>query len=1780
MHRLYISRNRVLPKFYYLLFCCLLLLAASSKSSAQISIASAASAFAGNLTRGNLDTTLLKVQVTFGSACSNISATISFPEGVTYIPGSVVKTDGLGSSAITYSSGPLSKPVFTISGITIAGDITFTVKRTALCGFSGASKDTVMVTGSCGTAIDNNPNVNIYTIVAPVLSITAPADITTGVVGTPAARTIPISNGGNGSLDSFYFYAVRPAGQIIPETVTPINPITAVLSTGGTAATFYPTRSSGDTLFYAIGGVGPFGADKIFSNGEVVNIVVREVPLICGATAVTTYGAAFGRNNVYCQVVNITAKFATTSTDAKFTLVTTINPAISGPCLNTTYTVIDSIKNNNARPILYDGFAIAGTSAIGPVIDTASIMFSYSGNATPFHPTGTFTKKVTTSTAASMAGYPYTDTLLMANALSIPAGGFVTVTYNLISGYTEGCGSTFDSSVYKVIHSYRNTCTGIGAKTTSNNVTAGYSLKVNAYTLRVPAMVRNGETFLLKIPVSYSMPASPVFPYRFAKVALTLPAGLTLVSAADQQNAGLNGNAVQSGTSATYTFQANPANPRNYIYVRLRNDAACGPATIATSITAGTDSTCASGNRYAVQACNTTSSIVFRCPGSGGNGTCIGISGPKFAFGRSSYGLPDNNGDGKPDTTGSVDPAVVDSTVYMVGDTMTAISSGILTNGATVATIFSKAYAEWHFPGTNGWAPAGTATVVLKRTGVTFTCNNYAIATITALAGYSKSYRVDLTSQSCLSSIVTSTTPFLTGDSIAVIAKFRLADGLATSGTTEVNAKNSTNYDFQTENVSRVMNLLYAYSGTTAPAAGGNRAGATDPKGYTCDSVLYNAYMTGWKHVLSAGASITSLGCVSTTVGFNSQTYTDGASPLGAQKFIGEYRPVTIPDSFVVQLPPYYSYTPPATANATMDYVTKRGADVLTTFTMQPTVSGALATGIKLSYNYYSYIQNTQGFYPGTEGVIYTDSFSVKPSSCAAISQNYTVTEYGRVNPTFYTTGATQPYTRSASASLKYGTLSTIKTTNSTGDIVANTPSNSWLVKVDITSADAAYNWFGLEKGLGSVIIDSVYSSTSTTPIARLTDYTYSGGKWYKPITTGAPNAAPVGTQYYRVYFRFSNCTADSVKFISGSDCYGYPADPASEATTCATHTTATPLILRVSPRVSQIQLAVARQPGGGSDVMMCSTDSVLFVVNSALPAYVAYPSVDLIIPAGLTVTTPIAVEYPLSSGIYQSIMPTTITGGYSLDLTKHTGIGQAGIKGTFGNPAAVQRQAKIKLVYTTTCSYRSGSSIAIYGYGSSPCNSPTISNGTNVKSAALNTAGIIADGTTISMAYEVQPSTLSCGNSTTLQLLTTPLGGSTQASDTIIYTLPAGIAYSGSFQNISNCGSCTIIAAPGPTEGTTDVKIRLNNVIQNNTQIRYSFDVTGNGGGGVGEGCGDSYIAANAVRTTNTVTCNSVACGASTRVAGNSVSSVITRIKPDMALTSLSVVSGAYASNTATIFRLAYQNNGTQDAAASTYQAEIYCTGQPMPVYTLYLSRAVAIGASTADTFVINIPAACSNGGAISAKVSPVTSTGTKQCLCAERSASITAYPLPAGLISFTAAKQDAQVHTAWIVENESSVNSYEPERSTNAVTFTGFAKVTASHSAPGKAFYTADDRHASFTNTLYYRLKINYANGSIAYSSVAQITPEQDKPGIKVSPNPANDLLHIAYTSATAGKIRIKVADMTGRQLIDRVFVVAKGTNSITLGEVLDMPAGSYILQVYGEAEGRSTIRFEIAH
>ncbi len=1742
----------------------------SFSAQAQLGIVTPYPAAAGGLTRGGSDTSLLTVKYTFGAAATSVTGQVLLPQGVAYVAGSVTKTAGTAGITVADGGGTSRTPTFSISGVTAPGDVTFTIKRTAGCGGTGSGKDTVKLScGGCTTVTESDGQENPYNIYAPSLAVTPPATINGALPATNYSRTLTVTNGGNGCVDTVRFYLVYPSTGNLKLQDAPTN----TLAAGGQNIT--PTSTSGDTLFYKIFGAA-IGGDGRLCNGESISVTEAITVVNCTGSALTTqYGARWGTPASTCQTATASSlvNFAT-GTPSLTASITTQPPSI--PHCAGTYTYSVTITNNGSAPASGMAVSVSNSNSLTTLgnndrffIDTASILITMPGGS-PTHPTGISTTNglFNVSTNPCIHNKPGRAVLTsLASAVLQPAQSIV-VTWTVNTGCVTGtvCGGTNPTLGNMYCNAtYQGVCGGTLFTMSNVGVRVGPTVGFTTGSEEYPAEVAEGQCFQMKYVVKpnlatgYNSTSAASLPRKYLQGAITLPTGVTFVSLAETNygydstmHAGYPvqvGNQVIFRMNATSPLAATGAGSTASSVFRMRfnlcraaSGSTCGNNTISAEFSLTSDSACSP----LIVAKDCRSSIVsFPCTGAVCTGG--GTRSVRADMGRINFGLPDNNADGKPDSIGTLNMNKVEVNNYRPGDTMRSVSSAIIAAQTLPGNItaWNNAYAEWQFTPTNTstliWKPAAPATIFLTRGGTTYTCNSVSIDTLSS----NSRYRLKIDTP-CFQSLM----PFLTDDSIRVVADFVYAPvvtgGGVASGTGGTHSINIGDYN----NVTRttVAHILYASQSAAPPVGGG--LGTT---GFTCDSRTYVAYVNGFRHDLGLGSASLS-GCNAATLSPVSQTYANGLVQ-GGQFFPGEYRPLWIPDTIIYTVPAGWEYTGPTGLVTTFTYTTAYtySTTYSPAFSILPIVTGSVSSGYTLLYDIKAAKQNGTMPFWGSEGVYLRTQFPVRPTCASAVTASFGMEERGSTSGAYpgaayrYTMG----YTRTDGLTYSVSTRPTLTVQNNTGVVAGGKAVQFWEVQINNTGlVTAPYTWMALEKGSGGVDVDSVVLTPSGV---KLTPTSFgSNAKWYG--VAGSSGLVSQSNQKARVYFRYTSCSADSIKMTAGFSCGAYPS-PDPSAMPCGVQQ-----FLNVVPQLSEIQLSVSRQPGAGSPVGMCSADSTTIIINSAQAANLVSPVLRAYPPAGMTIASPVQVEFPLGSGAWQAVAATAVSGGYEIQLSGHTGIGSAGMAGTLTTSTASLRQAKVKLTFTADCSFVSGRRLVVYGYGQRPCGGSAVGEGQNIKTSAVTIAGASTGGATMSLSISA-PSTLAGGDTSTIVCTGTPGGSATVSGDTVTYTIPAGLTYAGGFTPGGSCAGCAAVISAG-VANTTMVKVQMPVGVSAGTAIGYSFKVSAQGAG-----CGTVTIDAEAARTIAGISCGGTTCSGSSAVIGTGSGSVAC-LKPMVVLNDLSVLwmGNNYIPGATVPMRLMYTNNGTQAVAANKYTVEFFCSpADASPFHTAVLPGPVAISGSKVDTFSVPVSISCLSGQNVTARLQPVMASGATQPLCAPSFASAS-ISLPLELLRFNVALVGGKSSLTWAVANERAVTSYRLERSDDGATF--YAIGTAqSRGASGTAEYKQYDETLPASTKIYYRVQVVGTDGTSRASNVASVRQGAVAAAFSVIPNPASTYIQLDWTSAENGMAHINILNAVGVKVFSRPLPARKGANRTRLDDVARMPQGTYMLQL---AEG----------
>jgi len=178
-----------------------------------------------------------------------------------------------------------------------------------------------------------------------------------------------------------------------------------------------------------------------------------------------------------------------------------------------------------------------------------------------------------------------------------------------------------------------------------------------------------------------------------------------------------------------------------------------------------------------------------------------------------------------------------------------------------------------------------------------------------------------------------------------------------------------------------------------------------------------------------------------------------------------------------------------------------------------------------------------------------------------------------------------------------------------------------------------------------------------------------------------------------------------------------------------------------------------------------------------------------------------------------------------------------------------------------------------------------------------------------------------------------------------------------------------------------------------------------------------------------------------------------------------------------------------------------------------------------------------------------------------------------PVTLSSFNGQKKDNINVLTWLTLTEINTKGFDLQRSSDEKNFEtiGFinSKATDGNSVSPLAYSFEDTRPLSSKN--YYRLKQIDKDGIATYSLIIFVR------GLNVTklmvrnpyPNPAFSLLKLIIDAPANNRIRINVADIIGKTVIQEVSTVVTGANIFPLN-VAKLPSGKYVIKVFYSGSG----------
>ncbi|MCF8244686.1 MAG: FG-GAP-like repeat-containing protein [Saprospiraceae bacterium] len=1038
-----------------------------------------------------------------GSTMPSFLATVQFPTGVTYVAGSLTNVNG--TTVVQQNITNLGNVTFSGGSLANNASVQFTITaEAAVAAYTAAQsgtvfKNTVSVTfpGGSGSNLTN-----AYNLLYPALSITTVnAMAASAYVGQTFTRTVTIVNGGYGKASSITLLDTHNSNLLwVSADKGTLNPAGSIL-----------TLSSAD-----FAGVGD--GDGFFEQNEAITITQTITASGC-SSAQSTLQAFWGCNN---QTSGSNLKYP-------YTTISLYAPTMAAAVTQSFNTCVDGSANLQSVKFTNNGTGPANAAVLNIFqnpgnsysrIDPSSIQYNING--------GSFTTATPTSTTTFTDPGCLGSTPVKAFLLSlpnVPPGSNILVRWNSYT-CTSGVCTAMDFMGWEYSLAYTDMCNS------KNYTKAGVGQAPRNKDFSVfaesPSDLTNGQVgeyvyTLTKAVLNMPSGTTPLFEAVF-----DLPDGLKWSG----NNSDLTFNSGQTAWTpstvvysaitkqlkASYPYPVPFTLDHAELHLKLSLDCTVpnvnGMATVNMQLFYNMNNACSTPFRLPLT-CSTPAVTNLHC-----SGTCTeGLNFKSFQVERESFGQPDNNADGLPDSGGSLDLSKIRKNRVMVSDLFKTTFVGEVKTSAQ--------FPNWSYGKAVSIIPQGdkitvqsaSVSITDASTGQVLTCNN--VPFTNTLSGTVRTVKYDFSASALSGAGCSAFSGFVmeNGDQITVVAHYKVTGNIG-GAIQQI----------------QILNDFYV-----SPTANGTT--------YQCDDWNGNLTIVGYYFEQSKSEDYTITECTKTIEqSFYMSIGNCCSNFAGGDYFPYEYRNWAKVKKMTVAMPAGYSLV-----SSYMKHYRTRSTNATTM--EQVNITPSVVSGQNLTFELGNYFTNSGGsLNPSDDGFNGTVYLEVKPTCTTQVNSfknmTWTVTflpstELGGTETTAYTSTADR---------LKYRRgKPVVSTLFQTVDGVGTTV--SWDVAVANSTAPAPYTWifpFSPNSAMNVVEVKDLSNNSIITPqngFYQLGNYTTNQSK------------------NYRITASYNSCAASSLVVYSGYNCDGYPNNLGTFPCTFEEY------LLYVNPQPSELQV-------------------------------------------------------------------------------------------------------------------------------------------------------------------------------------------------------------------------------------------------------------------------------------------------------------------------------------------------------------------------------------------------------------------------------------------------------------------------------------------------------------------------------------------------------------------------------------------------------------------------------
>lgn len=1212
--------------------------------------------------------------------------TVTLPPGYVFVSGSASRTAG--SGIVTQVSAAANFAILSLSGIPAAPDSTVISYRVyAGCGVIGstATNDVDYILNSCiGTSSISSNAFNSLNAQLNILSISNNAY--TGIVGDVYSRVITISNDGFGAIDTLYLDDISGKGLSITGASVSSGTFTRTKTVSGT-----------DTLYrYKI--VSPT-ANGFLNSGEQITIT-ETVKIVACNNLSSSFDAWYGPNGVKCNGVNNTSTAGASINDALQPNLKVISDAKYNTCRNLPTTSRIKFVNTGASVLKK---AIIHVNQQGYIDDTnpsdwtgalyqqgfdpASFRYKMGENGTSLS-ISIDSSAYFTQASCINATKPYSAYLTLPD---IAAGDTLILSFNEHICCLSGCNYDiwFPWPGLEVSYSFKNDC---GTEVNSNNPqvmrwAASTIMTVNA---DLPMTMAPGTDYSFNYEITNSGLYDFIYlPGSEVTFQVTLPARVEFAGTAADLTAisrdgssygvpsSFNYNSATRTLTVSYIMNATMIDNLQRLKIRINKlRANC-------ALPAGSNE--AQFNIFVRQAgcsgcntqyvCNNTQVDVY-CPTACPNG---GLTVVDVSCRRTNYGLPDNNNDGLPDASGSLDFSKVKTNYVIYGDTLEMKYTGkILVSGGSP---FKYGYLNSDLSARSAdYTPVNVVVDIYHSGSLTVHCTN--LMPVISGSKFKLDFSIDK-----LSGFLASYGQYSNNDSIVIKSYYKVTGGMSS-------------WESFSEPI-KVTNEWYI-------ARIVNPSNASDK--FYCNVINSRfrqlAVVTpDWRNT-----PLQSAGCGEVRADFSYYLGIGYSQYNGGNNFVNEYRPINMYDTLYFTMPSGYSFV-----RAEFEYGCTRGT--LVSDYLWETLAPVNPAAPTLTFDLKRLYTANGGTWPVSDEGNYVYGMITLAPSCTSPAEATSNMEFIQKNVPGFT-----PFRNTMAGPVVFEyDRPDLSLTSSSATKTVNTNTVDWEVQLTNISktADASNGWIAKD-GVSGVTITSVQLLSG--PGGTVTGTISPAGGIYQ---LGSFNS--LQNKFYKITATYLSCIKDSINLSYGWNCPAYPAN--ISAALCKQS-----LKLYVIPQPANLQLSILNEPVPGTYQLCSRLDYEVKVINPALGNARQLRVVAQLPASGGVAYIAGSYQLAVSSGAYTAISDANVAiAGNTLTFT---------IPITSISNLVSTDSFKLKIgLQTNSCNFVSGQDIRFTPLGTNPCGSNIV--GTTQQSKKIRIAGAPTQSNIYSMQSDIKPVTV-----------------------------------------------------------------------------------------------------------------------------------------------------------------------------------------------------------------------------------------------------------------------------------------------------------------------------------------------------------------------------------------------------------------------------------------------------